>query len=146
MDSFKKQCFTGAYDKTWGGGGGPEQVHVLGLQGVSYLDSLQDRIKLTEEASSVRFGSEVDRIYLTTPAEVKLVDEVNGRIFTVLKEGLPDLVVWNPWIDKARGMSDFGDEEYKEMVCLEPAIAGSGPVKLPPSHVWKASLILAVHQ
>ena len=28
-------------------------------------------------------------------------------------------VVWNPWIDKARAMSDFGDEEYKRMVCVE---------------------------
>lgn len=48
----------------------------------------------------------------------QLVDEVKERVFTVLKEGLPDLVVWNPWIDKARAMSDFGDEEYKVLLSL----------------------------
>ena len=28
-------------------------------------------------------------------------------------------VVWNPWVEKAKGMSDFGDEEYKTMICVE---------------------------
>ena len=33
--------------------------------------------------------------------------------WTIDKEGFPDAVVWNPWTDKAKGMSDFGDDEYK---------------------------------
>lgn len=28
-------------------------------------------------------------------------------------------VVWNPWINKAKAMSDFGDEEYRIMICVE---------------------------
>ena len=28
-------------------------------------------------------------------------------------------VVWNPWKEKAAAMSDFGDEEYVNMVCVE---------------------------
>ena len=28
-------------------------------------------------------------------------------------------VVWNPWIEKAKMMSDFDDDEYKQMVCVE---------------------------
>lgn len=42
------------------------------------------------------------------------------------------LVVWNPWSEKAKGMSDFGDEEYKEMVCVE-AGAVAQQVTLDPS-------------
>ena len=30
-------------------------------------------------------------------------------------------VVWNPWDKKAKAMSDFGDDEYKRMVCVEAA-------------------------
>lgn len=44
---------------------------------------------------------------------VQVVDEGKGRAVVVEKEGFPDAVVWNPWIEKAAGMSDFGDEEYK---------------------------------
>lgn len=29
-------------------------------------------------------------------------------------------MVWNPWIEKAKGMADFGpDEAYKNMICVE---------------------------
>lgn len=28
-------------------------------------------------------------------------------------------MVWNPWQEKAASMSDFGDEEYRNMICVE---------------------------
>jgi len=31
-------------------------------------------------------------------------------------------VVWNPYKEKAKAMSDFGDDQYKEMICVEPGI------------------------
>ncbi len=46
-------------------------------------------------------------------------------------------VVWNPWKDKAKGMSDFGDEDYREMVCVESA-AIEKPITLKPGEEWQA--------
>lgn len=43
-------------------------------------------------------------------------------------------------------MADFGDEEYKEMVCVEPAIAASGPVTLAPGESWVGSQHIMVTQ
>ena len=34
----------------------------------------------------------------------------------------PDCVLWNPWVEKSKAMADFGGEEYKTMVCVEPGI------------------------
>ena len=31
-------------------------------------------------------------------------------------------VVWNPNKEKAAGMSDFGDDQYHDMICVEPGI------------------------
>ncbi len=44
---------------------------------------------------------------------MQIMDESGKRAIVVQREGLPDAVVWNPWIDKAAGMADFGDEEYQ---------------------------------
>ena len=54
---------------------------------------------------------------------------------------LCNIVVWNPWIEKARGMSDFGDEEYKNMICVEVGHVSSF-VTLGPGLSWEASQTL----
>lgn len=179
------------------------QAHVVGLKGVEYMDSLQDKKRLTEQGDSITFSEELDRIYLSTPdtlevcpaqllpatslqtswqavhsselgslracrlkyfacsthseatgwrdkilragiphvrfcslqtqacqpliagilcmrssmhaftSLLQVVDEGKKRAIQIEKEGFPDAVVWNPWIKKAAGMADFGDDEYK---------------------------------
>ena len=44
---------------------------------------------------------------------LQVVDEGKKRAIQIEKEGFPDAVVWNPWIEKAAGMADFGNDEYK---------------------------------
>ena len=42
-------------------------------------------------------------------------------------------MVWNPWIDKSKAMADFGDDEYKEMICAEvsfPHLIQNASIKL----------------
>lgn len=47
-------------------------------------------------------------------------------LFSITRESLTDVVVWNPWIEKAKGMADFGpDDAYKNMICVEAgSVAG----------------------
>ena len=39
------------------------------------------------------------------------------------QSNMSDFVVWNPWEENAAKMSDFGDDEYPRMVCVEAAQA-----------------------
>ena len=39
-------------------------------------------------------------------------------------------VQWNPWVAKSRRMVDFGDEEYRSMVCIEPGLVKAGGLRL----------------
>lgn len=49
----------------------PLQVHVEGLDGVGYTDSLQGGKPLKQEGP-VAFAEEVDRIYINTPESIKV--------------------------------------------------------------------------
>lgn len=40
--------------------------------------------------------------------------------FTVVRDNLADVVVWNPWTDKAAGMADFAPKDgFRNMICIE---------------------------
>jgi D-hexose-6-phosphate mutarotase len=60
-------------------------------------------------------------------------------LFTKKNHG--HLVVWNPWIEKAKAMGDFGDEEYKNMICVEPGSVADW-VKLGGGQTWTAGQTL----
>ena len=64
--------------------------------------------------SCVAFSHACSRLGSATGNRARqVVDEGRQRAIVVQKRGFPDAVVWNPWIDKAAGMADFGDDEYK---------------------------------
>lgn len=84
-----------------------------------------------------------DRIYQNTPQEHIITNVVSGRKMRIQKYNFPDTVVWNPWIDKAKEMSDFGDDEYPNMICIEAGHVSS-PVILLPGTAFEASQILQV--
>eukprot|EP00270_Netrium_digitus_P008836 TRINITY_DN2665_c0_g1_i1.p1 TRINITY_DN2665_c0_g1~~TRINITY_DN2665_c0_g1_i1.p1 ORF type:complete len:304 (+),score=24.21 TRINITY_DN2665_c0_g1_i1:139-1050(+) len=113
------------------------EVRIEGLETMDYLDNLEQGKRVTDQGDSLTFDSEVDRIYLSTPSRIAIVDHSKKKTFLVSKDGLPDAVVWNPWDRKAKAMSDFGDEDYKRMVCVEAA-AVEKPIVLKPGEEWIA--------
>ena len=46
-----------------------------------------------------------------------------NAIYFPPQSNMSDFVVWNPWRENAAKMSDFGDDEYPGMVCVEAAQA-----------------------
>ena len=53
-------------------------------------------------------------------------------------------MVWNPAAAKAGRMADMGEGEWRGMVCVEVAQAGSGAVVVPPQGEWVGSQELTV--
>jgi len=43
--------------------------------------------------------------------------------------------VWNPWAEKAKGMADFDDDGYQQMICIEPGLV-SGFHTLSPGQAF----------
>ena len=51
--------------------------------------------------------------------------------------------VWNPWDKKSKSMVDLGDEEYKQMLCVDGAVIEK-PLTLKPGEEWTGRLRLSV--
>jgi D-hexose-6-phosphate mutarotase len=118
------------------------QVSITGLQGLEYMDKTDQFTRKPETAPAINIVSETDRVYLNATGTVKIRDAQWRRVISVEKTGSVSTVVWNPWIEKAKAMADLGDQEYREMVCVEAGNVGDGIITLPPGQNSSVKAIL----
>ncbi len=119
------------------------QVTVHGLQGVDYLDKIEHFARKTESEDALQIQSELDRIYLHTTSAVEVRDLALNRRIQVHKTGSASTVVWNPWIAKGQQMPDFGNEDYRQMVCVESGNVDQDRLTLAPGQSSTLSVQLA---
>ena len=111
----------------------PTCCNVTGLGGYSVEDKITGETYVQDSSTTIVVDKEVDRIY-TPPSdqpEVKVVistGEDGSKVYVKASGKAGDValpvsaVIWNPFIEKAKGMSDFGNEDYHDMICVEPGI------------------------
>lgn len=119
------------------------QTSVTGLKGVEYLDAMDNFARKTEQGDAIRFIAETDRVYFNTPHTTEIRDAALRRMMRVEKENSVSTVVWNPWIEKAKRMVDYGDEEYLRMVCVESGNVRAEAINLAPGGVSKLKVKLS---
>ncbi|KAH0941911.1 hypothetical protein HID58_001548 [Brassica napus] len=107
------------------------EIQVDGLQNLNYLDQLKNRTRFTDH----------DKIYLSTPDDIRIVDKKKQKTIVVHKEGQVDAVVWNPWEKK---VEDLGTEDYRRFVTVESA-AVEKPITVNPGQEWKGILQMSVN-
>jgi D-hexose-6-phosphate mutarotase len=88
--------------------------------------------------------SETDRVYLNTGNVIELEDPVLSRRTRVVKENSDSTVVWNPWMQKARALSDLGDDEWTQMICVETSNVADSAVALAPGEQHTMGAIVRV--
>jgi len=116
-------------------------TQVLGLEGVTYDDSVKGVEGAVQAGNAMPFQGEVDRIYYGTPRSLYVTGLQPNRAIKVLKMGFPDAVTWNIGKSRASSLADLDD--YSKYVCLEAACIGK-PVVLPPSNSWTAGQTFTV--
>ena len=120
-------------------------VRVSGLQGVEYIDFLDQLRQSVESREDVVFTEPVDRVYLDSPQVVVLYSDSDQRRYLITKEGFSDSVVWNPWIEGARAIADLHSQEYRNMVCVESGNVVT-PVIVQPGEVHTSVQVLRVER
>ncbi|CAH1797533.1 unnamed protein product [Owenia fusiformis] len=116
---------------------------ISGLQELTYVDKVASGERFSEAKEQVTISENVDRVYEKTPAYWEhLVTAVNGGYcISLQKHNMPDTVVWNPWIEKAKAMTDFGDDEYLKMLCVEAGYV-SEPFTLKAGEIYEGTQVL----
>ena len=114
-----------------------------GLEGAEYADKLTNTTT-TDDMPAIMFRGELDRVYRgatrpenplsVRPAGVRVEAHavVLDRAEAVVSVLRPDVVVWNPHIAKAARMSDFDDDGWKGMCCVEPGVLALDRPDVPP--------------
>ena len=111
--------------------GDVRQIRISGLSGTTYADKVRQSQRFTDHGDIV-FTDETDRVYLQTTTPCTVHDPLLTRKIVVSKTGSQATVIWNPWIAKAKAMTDFGDDEWPGMVCVETVNALDHAVTLAP--------------
>jgi D-hexose-6-phosphate mutarotase len=116
-----------------------EDIRLRGLERKRYLDRL-DGDKKKRQGQTVVVDGPLTRIFIDTEDICYLDDPNLNRCIVIAKDGSRSTVVWNPWIETAKRLTDFGDEEYLEMLCVETSNAGPDSIVIPPggSHELRA--------
>ena len=120
------------------------QVSVSGLEGTAYIDKTDGFKGKKQDSELVRIAKETDQVHLSTAATCTIHDPVWNRRIVIEKSGSNSTVIWNPWMDKAKGMSDMGAESWKEMLCVETANAADNAVHLSPGSSHKLTAKISI--
>jgi glucose-6-phosphate 1-epimerase len=123
--------------------GNIETTRVRGLDTVSYVDKTDGNRKKMQQGEIV-IVSETDRVYLNTIGAIEVRDPVLHRHTRVTKENSGTTVVWNPWVEKAHSLSDFADDEWRQMICIETSNVADFAVDLAPGEQHKMKALVRV--
>ncbi len=120
------------------------KTQIDGLQSAKFLDQLTSQWHQPDN-NPIRFTQEIDRIYqfkTDQPAadSITLSNTQDNNKIVIDRINARSIVVWNPWIEKAKRLSDLGDQQWTEMCCVECGNIGENQVRLAPGTMHKMTV------
>jgi len=107
-------------------------VTVRGLENAEYYDKADGMRRKRQGSEPIRFSQETVRIFVNTGAACAIEDPGLRRRIVVEKTGSESTIVWNPWNEQAKAFADFGDDEWRGMVCVETGNVAENIVEISP--------------
>jgi glucose-6-phosphate 1-epimerase len=121
------------------------KTRVAGLDRVQYIDKT-DSNRMKIQNGEIAIVSETDRVYLNTSDAIEMEDPELRRRTRVAKDNSRTTVVWNPWVQKALSMSDFEDNEWIQMICIETSNVADFAVDLAPGQQHRMKAVVRVEE
>ncbi len=119
-----------------------QKVSIDGLDGVTFIDKVDDMKRKVQPAGALKFEGRTDRPYLNTTATCVLHDPAGKRRIVVAKSGSNSTVAWNPWQEFTAKMVDMEPDAWLHMTCIETANVGEDAITLQPgaTHTMRADI------
>lgn len=95
------------------------QARIHGLEQLPYLNNLRGRMLEDGTPAPLMIDQEIDRVYPNVPNPTLLEDLITYTQVEISKQGLADVVIWNPWVEKSKSLKDLEPDGYLRFVCIE---------------------------
>ncbi|MDF1764380.1 MAG: D-hexose-6-phosphate mutarotase, partial [Oleibacter sp.] len=115
------------------------QTRVSGFDGFSYIDALDGWSNKTQQGDII-FSAETDRIYAAPTKQTIHTPKLTLSIAC----NSASAVVWNPWIEKSKRLSQFADDAWQRMLCVESANVMDDVVTLNAGEICNLTLALTL--
>ena len=109
-----------------------EDVVLEGLYGHDYRDAAGGNQVISETGTELTVDREIDRVYRGVKRPQLL--QAGNLSLGIQSQGFPDVVVWNPWVEKCASMADMPADGWRHMLCVEAA--AEQPITLPAGEEW----------
>lgn len=111
-----------------------DETSVRGLDGAKYVyaEDMSEHV----QSGDLAMTTATDHVFSLAPApkhEFALVDSRLRRAVAVVASGSGSAVVWNP--GPGAKLPDFGPDDWRRFVCVEPVTSWPGTVTLSPGEV-----------
>jgi len=116
-------------------------VRITGLEGTKYRLP-GSRALQRDETENVVVGDYLERVYADAPPRIELHDGTST--ISIIAEGFPDAVLWNPGAERAAAVHDIEPGGERRFVCVEAA-AVQRPIELLPHRRWLGTQTLVAH-
>lgn len=110
-----------------------EDVALEGLYGHHYRDAANGDRVIRDSGTAVTVDAEIDRVYRNVKRPQLL--QAGNLSLGIQSQDFPDVVVWNPWVDKCAALADMPANGWRHMLCVEAAVAET-PVLVPAGEEW----------
>ncbi|MDQ5947094.1 MAG: glucose-6-phosphate 1-epimerase [Pseudomonadota bacterium] len=109
-----------------------EDVAIEGLYGFSYVDKVDGSGPKKDTGTQLLIEAETDRIY--QKASRPLLLQAANLSLGIQADGFPDVVIWNPWVERCAQLADMKPDDWRRMLCIEAA--ATQPVTVAAGESW----------
>ncbi len=117
-------------------------VLLKGLDTEHFLDNTDSNAEKVQRGD-LKMATTTDKAFLGSANDVDLVDPALRRHIRLQKTNSLATVVWSPWREGAARLSDLGDGEWTQFLCVEASNILTASVSLAPGEEHKMTAVLS---